>query len=272
MTTIETAAPPGESSTVHPRYKLAKIAAWYLVIGAAIRLALWLPHDSTILRNNVINFLATLAHGAGGFPAVQGTLWIVALIALLALGLIFVLKRVRVGARIVYAIYIALGFYSTFQMIVYGNFFTDFREMSYVAHARGSGLSGLSGPFSFWLALEVVGIALAIAAVICTLSGIELDGAQRRGTTVGEAQPAGSGTPAAMRPRPAGTNVMAIVALVFGLGGSFLGVIFGHIALTQIERTGARGRKQALAGLILGYSGNAIFFIYLIFFFRISSP
>lgn len=269
MTTIETAAQPGDSPTVHPRYTLAKIAAWYLVIAAAIRLAVWLLDDRTILRNTVIHFVAILARGAGGFPAVQGTLAMVVLTALLALGLVFVVTKVRVGARIVYGIYIAVGFYSTFHMIVFGNSFRDFREISYVAHVRGSGLSGFSGLFYFWLAVEVIGFALAIAAVICTLSGIELDGAHRRGATTGAALPAGS-APVATRRAHIGTNVMAIVALVFGVGGSFLGVIFGHIALAQIERTGARGRKQALAGVILGYLGTAIFFIYLIFFFRIS--
>jgi hypothetical protein len=170
----------------------------------------------------------------------------------------------------VYGIYIALGFYSTFLMILYGNSFGELREISYVGYVRDSGFGGESGLFYFWFAVEVIGIALAIAAVISTLSGIELDGAQRRGATTGEAPPAGSGPPATMRPSQARTNVTAILALVFGVCGSFLGVIFGHIALTQIERTGERGRKQALAGVILGYLGPAIFFIYLIFFFQVS--
>jgi hypothetical protein len=270
MTTIETAAQPGDSSTVHPRYTLAKIAAWYLLIAAAIRLAVWLLNDRTVLRNTVIHFVAILARGAGGFPAIQGTLWVVALVALLALGLIFVLTKVRAGARIVYGIYIALGFYSTFQMLVFGASFTDFREISYMDHFRSIGFGGDSGLFYFWLMVEVIGIALAIAAVIFTLSGIELDGAQRRGATTGAALLAGAGSPAGMRRPHIGTNVMAIVALVFGVGGSFLGVIFGHIALAQIERTGERGRKQALAGVILGYLGTAIVFTYLTFFFQIS--
>jgi len=270
MTTIETTAQPGDSSTEHPRYKLAKIAAWYLLIAAAIRLAVWLLNDSNVQRNAVINFVATLAHGAGGFGAVQGTWGIVALIAMLALGLVFVLTKVRVGARIVYGIYVALGFYSTFLMMMFGDSFGELRDISYVGYVRDTGFGGESGLFYFWLVVEVVGIALAVAAVISTLSGIELDGAQRRGATTGAAPPADSGRSAAMRRPHIGTNVLAIVALVFGVGGSFLGVIFGHIALAQIERTGERGRKQALAGVILGYLGCAIFFIYFTFFFQIS--
>ncbi|SNS97511.1 protein of unknown function [Micrococcales bacterium KH10] len=41
----------------------------------------------------------------------------------------------------------------------------------------------------------------------------------------------------AQQPR---TNICAILTLVFGLGGP-PGVIFGHIALTQIKRTGETG-------------------------------
>src|ERR1700712_3246723 len=56
------------------------------------------------------------------------------------------------------------------------------------------------------------------------------------------------------------TNVLAIVSLILGVvsyfTGFFLGigaVITGHIALSQIKRTGAKGRGMAIAGLILGY-------------------
>jgi hypothetical protein len=52
---------------------------------------------------------------------------------------------------------------------------------------------------------------------------------------------------------PTPTNTLAILALVFGILGSVLAVVFGHIALSQITRTGAQGRGLAIAGLILGY-------------------
>lgn len=40
------------------------------------------------------------------------------------------------------------------------------------------------------------------------------------------------------------TNILAILALAFGLGGGVLGVILGHIALSQIKRTGERSRAR----------------------------
>ncbi|KXO97829.1 peptidylprolyl isomerase [Tsukamurella pseudospumae] len=46
---------------------------------------------------------------------------------------------------------------------------------------------------------------------------------------------------------------MAIVALVLGVAGGVLAIPFGHIALSQIKRTGEQGRGMAIAGLVLGY-------------------
>jgi peptidyl-prolyl cis-trans isomerase B (cyclophilin B) len=56
-----------------------------------------------------------------------------------------------------------------------------------------------------------------------------------------------------MYPPPRQTNGMAIVALVCSLALAPLGIIFGHIALSQIKRTGEEGRGLAIAGLIIGY-------------------
>lgn len=50
-----------------------------------------------------------------------------------------------------------------------------------------------------------------------------------------------------------GTNTFAILALVFGIVGGPLGVILGHVALSQIRRTGQDGSGLAIAGLVLGY-------------------
>lgn len=50
------------------------------------------------------------------------------------------------------------------------------------------------------------------------------------------------------------TNTLAVLSLVFGLlGGALLPIIFGHIAKSQIRRTGERGDGFATAGLIFGY-------------------
>jgi hypothetical protein len=60
------------------------------------------------------------------------------------------------------------------------------------------------------------------------------------------------------------TNGLAVASLIAGffwLGwlGSILAVIFGHIALGQINRSGGRegGSGLAIAGLVLGYMGVA---------------
>lgn len=57
-------------------------------------------------------------------------------------------------------------------------------------------------------------------------------------------------------PRP--TNSMAIVALVTSLLLAPLGIIFGHISLSQIKRSGEDGRGLAIAGLVIGYLGTAL--------------
>lgn len=59
---------------------------------------------------------------------------------------------------------------------------------------------------------------------------------------------------------PQPTNTMAIVSLVCSIIGVFtcgvtsvVGVVFGHVAMSQIKRTGEEGRGMAITGLILGY-------------------
>lgn len=55
-------------------------------------------------------------------------------------------------------------------------------------------------------------------------------------------------------PRPSGgTNGMAIASLVTAFLCTPLAIVFGHIALSQINRTGEGGRGLATAGLVLGY-------------------
>ena len=54
------------------------------------------------------------------------------------------------------------------------------------------------------------------------------------------------------------TNSMAIAALVCSLVLAPLGVVFGHIALSQIKRSGEDGRALAIAGLVIGYVFSAI--------------
>jgi len=70
------------------------------------------------------------------------------------------------------------------------------------------------------------------------------------------------------------TNGLAIASLVCSLLGlatcaatSILGVIFGHLAKSQIKQSGEEGEGMALAGLIVGYIGLAIFALIAIFYF-----
>lgn len=49
-----------------------------------------------------------------------------------------------------------------------------------------------------------------------------------------------------------GTNVMAILALVFAFVFPLLGIVFGAVAKRQIQRTGEQGMGLAKAGFWLG--------------------
>jgi hypothetical protein len=55
------------------------------------------------------------------------------------------------------------------------------------------------------------------------------------------------------------TSPLAVVSLVTSLIGVHLaGIITGHIALSQIRRTGERGRGLAIAGVVIGYVGIVV--------------
>jgi peptidyl-prolyl cis-trans isomerase B (cyclophilin B) len=53
-------------------------------------------------------------------------------------------------------------------------------------------------------------------------------------------------------PRP--TNAMAIASIVCAFILAPLGIIFGHISLSQIKKTGEEGRGLAITGLVVGYA------------------
>ena len=48
-------------------------------------------------------------------------------------------------------------------------------------------------------------------------------------------------------------NVLAIIALILGCLINPLAALFGHIALTQISRSGERGTAIAWVAIVLGY-------------------
>ncbi len=66
--------------------------------------------------------------------------------------------------------------------------------------------------------------------------------------------PAGypGGYPAGYPPTRA-TNSLAIVSLVCAFLFAPLGILFGHMSLSQIKRTGEEGRGLAVAGLVISY-------------------
>src|SRR6188472_3242299 len=69
--------------------------------------------------------------------------------------------------------------------------------------------------------------------------------------------------PAAYAPEGPKTNVLGIVSLVTSiLGLSIVGVITGHIALSQIKKRGEGGHGLALAGTIIGWVGCALWILF----------
>ncbi|MBM7503771.1 DUF4190 domain-containing protein [Agromyces aurantiacus] len=64
--------------------------------------------------------------------------------------------------------------------------------------------------------------------------------------------------PAATTPQTDRWNVWAIVAFITVWFTVILGLIFGHIALSQIKRTGERGHGLALAAVIIGWIAVAL--------------
>lgn len=54
-------------------------------------------------------------------------------------------------------------------------------------------------------------------------------------------------------PPPAQTNGMAVASLICAFVFAPLGIVFGHISLSQIKRTGEEGRGLAVAGLVISY-------------------
>lgn len=75
-----------------------------------------------------------------------------------------------------------------------------------------------------------------------------------------------------------GNNGLAIASMVIGivglitcglLIGPILAVVFGHVSLNQINRTGQNGRGMAIAGTVLGWVGIAIAVVYWVLVFSV---
>ncbi|MBN9606411.1 MAG: DUF4190 domain-containing protein [Actinomycetales bacterium] len=65
-------------------------------------------------------------------------------------------------------------------------------------------------------------------------------------------------------------NVFAIISLVGAFLLSPVGIVFGHIALSQVKRTGERGREMALAGTIIGYVFTGFWLLYFLFLIAVT--
>ena len=65
-------------------------------------------------------------------------------------------------------------------------------------------------------------------------------------------------------PPPARTNGMAVASLICAFIFAPLGIVFGHISLSQIKRTGEDGRGLAVAGLVISYLVTALTIVALV--------
>jgi hypothetical protein len=124
------------------------------------------------------------------------------------------------------------------------------------------------------VATVLVSVAVVIAVLVAPRM-VQGRAAQRAGASVYAAGSSATPTPSgragssdvafAVMGRPTSTNGFAVSALIFGLlGGTVLPIVFGHVALAQIGRTGERGRGMAIAGLILGYLSVAVVLVIVI--------
>lgn len=130
-------------------------------------------------------------------------------------------------------------------------------------------MGGLQG----WHLLLLLFIAAVVVVVIIVAVSAGPKASQRNAAQVGpNSQPIPGiqvgytmdGQPIYQQSAPPSTNVFAILALVLGILTGFFGIVFGHIALSQIKRTGQAGYGMALAGLIIGYAWLA-FWVLIIF-------
>ena len=59
------------------------------------------------------------------------------------------------------------------------------------------------------------------------------------------------------------TNTFAFLAIILAFLSPIAGIVFGHMGLSQIKRTGDAGRGIALTGLIISYA----YFVFVLLFF-----
>ncbi len=116
------------------------------------------------------------------------------------------------------------------------------REAARLAGARlaQQGLLAFAAP-----SLPPVPAAPASSAAAASVAGYP-------GSSTGYATALAEAPRAPGAPASASTNVLAIIALVLGFVVPVAGIVTGAIALSQIKRTGEKGRGLALGGLVAG--------------------
>lgn len=126
--------------------------------------------------------------------------------------------------------------------------------VGYIFGDRGYDSSVLTVVFSVVLAVLIPVVAVLMAI------GISRSVDRRRSPGAPVGTPPRRGVPGSAQ-----TNVMAILSLVFAFVFSILGVVFGHVALSQIARTGEQGRGLAIAGLVIGYLSVVIGVLFVVY-------
>jgi hypothetical protein len=105
-----------------------------------------------------------------------------------------------------------------------------------------------------WFVVDILATAALMALAIFMVSRLNAH------APAATAPPLGVGSPEK-------TNGLAIAALLASLLTFWIvGIVLGHVALSQIKRSGDGGRGLALAGVIIGYVGWAIGAVALIAF------
>jgi len=99
------------------------------------------------------------------------------------------------------------------------------------------------------MGIEVIAIIVLILVIALTVWGVGLTraSARRRADKLssGELTPSES------------TNMLAVVALVGSFVGALPGIVSGHIALSQLKRSGEKGWGLAVAAVWIGYASIA---------------
>lgn len=62
------------------------------------------------------------------------------------------------------------------------------------------------------------------------------------------------------------TNTFALVSIITAFLSPIAAIVFGHMALSQIKRTGDAGRGLALTGLIIGYAYFVMIALFVLFY------